>query len=109
MSIDRLTSEKRRPRSRPRARGAAPLSLGLLLLPLLASCGGNQSALNAAGPQSGRIQNLWWLLLAVSAVVWVLVVAALFSGLFRRPPAVESDNEIRVDRTREGNITRIVT
>ncbi|HZS47512.1 MAG TPA: cytochrome c oxidase subunit II [Blastocatellia bacterium] len=45
------------------------------------SCKGIQSALDPAGPESGRINNLWWLLFGVCAVVFILVITFLFYAL----------------------------
>jgi cytochrome c oxidase subunit 2 len=50
----------------------------------LAACGGMQSALNAAGPQSARIERLWWYFFWVCAVVFVLVMGALAYALLHR-------------------------
>ena len=41
------------------------------------ACGGNEFVLDPAGPQAGRVTDLWWYMFAVAAIVWVLVVAAL--------------------------------
>jgi cytochrome c oxidase subunit II len=45
---------------------------------------GLQSALNPRGLQATLIDDLWWLFLIVSIVVWVAVVAALWLALWRR-------------------------
>lgn len=42
-----------------------------------------QSVLDPAGPQSGRIYELWLLLLCVSVIVWVLVAAFVIAGVAR--------------------------
>lgn len=51
----------------------------------LASCAGNgsQSALDSAGPQAGRIEDLWWLFFWVCTAVYVVVMVALVAGLRR--------------------------
>ena len=50
-----------------------------------------QSALAPAGPQAARIENLWWVFLGVSTVVFVAVALALGLALFRRRRVVVSD------------------
>jgi cytochrome c oxidase subunit 2 len=45
------------------------------------SCKGIQSALDPAGPGSGRIVSLWWLLFWVCSVVFALVIIFLFYSL----------------------------
>jgi cytochrome c oxidase subunit 2 len=45
---------------------------------------GLHSALDAAGPQAGRIENLWWIFFWVSTVVFVLVVTALLVAVLHR-------------------------
>lgn len=47
------------------------------------ACGGDESAFRPAGPQAARIGSLWWYMLAVSAVVWVLVIVMLGFALRR--------------------------
>jgi cytochrome c oxidase subunit 2 len=44
-----------------------------------------QDMLQAAGPQAAHIGELWWLMLAVCAAVFVAVLAALFMALRRAP------------------------
>ena len=51
------------------------LTLACLLLP--AGCGGTQSALGPAGPGAARIGDIWWLMLAVCAAVFGLVMLVL--------------------------------
>jgi len=43
-----------------------------------------QSALDPAGPQAARIGSLWWLMLAVCAAVYALVLLAMLWGAARR-------------------------
>ena len=52
---------------------------GLLSL----SCGGRQSAIDAAGIQAGRLESLWWIFFWVTAVVYVIVMIVLLTALFR--------------------------
>ena len=73
-----------------------------------------QNALDASGPQAGRIAGLWWLMLPIAAVVWVIVVTVMLWGATRkRGPreAVETrgGSEIVVgDAVRDRRMTRIV-
>lgn len=58
---------------------------GMAVVMTTTGCGGGmQSALDPAGPQAAHIATLWWLLLAVSAIVWVAVCVALGLALWRR-------------------------
>jgi cytochrome c oxidase subunit 2 len=73
----------------------------LAALPLFASaCAGaqpQQSALNPAGPMSAEIENLWWFIFWITLVVFVLVIAVLTAGTWRRsvdgalPPELHPD------------------
>ncbi len=71
----------------------------------LASCGGNHSALNPAGPQSERIGNLWWLLFTVSVIVFVLVVAFMLYGAYRS----RRRNNAATDENAERRMARAVS
>lgn len=57
--------------------------ISLAALPL-ASCSGDLSALDPAGPYAGAIANLWWIMLAGAAVILSLVLV-LFGLVFFRP------------------------
>jgi cytochrome c oxidase subunit 2 len=57
----------------------------MMALALLLTGGDVQSALESAGAEAGRIGHLWNVFLAVSAVVYVLVMLALVIALLRRP------------------------
>jgi len=63
----------------PLARLAAPL-----LLVALGACAESPSALDPRGPGAASINRLWWVMLALGAVVFVLVAALLLLALFRR-------------------------
>ena len=52
------------------------IAVSLVAASVLA-CGGNESVFDPAGPQAGRINDLWWYMFVVSTIVWVLVVVAL--------------------------------
>ena len=54
-------------------------------MPLLGGCSGALSTLDPAGPASAAIANLWWVMLAGAAVIFVLVMVLLAIGLRRRP------------------------
>jgi cytochrome c oxidase subunit II len=60
------------------------------------SCGGNESALDPAGPQAHRIGALWWYMLVTSAIVWALVVIALLYAAWRghRRDAADASDEV---------------
>ena len=59
-------------------------------LALVVGCGPNgQSALHPSGPAAASIADLWWLMLAGSAIVLVLVLATLVRALTHRGPRTE--------------------
>jgi cytochrome c oxidase subunit 2 len=45
------------------------------------------STLDPQGPAAESAADLWWLMLALGAVVFLVVVTLLLVGLFRRPPS----------------------
>jgi cytochrome c oxidase subunit 2 len=51
---------------------------------LLWGCSGMQSALDPAGPQAALISHLWWLMFAVCAAVFLLVIGFLLYAVFHR-------------------------
>ncbi len=63
-----------------------------LLVPLLASaCGAvprspfnTPSALDTHGPDAANLANLWWVMLAFGAAIWILVVVLMFAAILRR-------------------------
>jgi cytochrome c oxidase subunit 2 len=61
--------------------GTLALCFGTLFL---ASCHGNQSALNSAGIQAARIERLWWLIFSIILGVYVAVLLWLGAALWRR-------------------------
>ena len=74
-----------------------------LALTALGGCAGRPAALDPAGPQAARIAGFWWLLLAVSIAVSVVVLAVLLDALARRrggglppTPAVDPGLERRL-------------
>jgi cytochrome c oxidase subunit II len=69
---------------------------------LLLSCGGRQSAVDAAGIQAERLESLWWLFFWVCAAVYVIVMVALSIAFFRSDRVgAGSAPELRPDAARE--------
>ncbi len=63
------------------------LTVGLMLLPcalLLNGCTGIQSALDPAGPQASKINQLWWLMFTVLSFVFLIVMVLLLIAIVRR-------------------------
>jgi len=62
--------------------------LALALLPIIATgltaYGRVQSALDPAGPQAGRIIDLWWMMFWVTGAVFLIVMGFLVAALARR-------------------------
>jgi cytochrome c oxidase subunit II len=52
---------------------------------------GEDGVLDPQGPVSEAIAGLWWLMLGLSAIVFVAVVVVLAMGLFRRRPAADQE------------------
>ena len=57
---------------------------GVALLFLFGCAGPQQSALDSAGPQAGRIEGLWWFFVAVLSAIFVAVIGVLLWSLVRR-------------------------
>jgi cytochrome c oxidase subunit II len=76
----------------------------------LAACGhGNQSAIESAGVQAGRLNGLWWLFFWITAAVYVAVMLLLIVAYFRVPRAGDgSEAEILPDKGRERRVSNIV-
>jgi len=53
----------------------------------LNACEGSQAALNPAGPQAERIAGLSWFMIVSLSIVYVIVLAVLFIGPYRRRDA----------------------
>ena len=79
----------------------------IFCLAILSSCAGQQqSAIDPAGPQSGKIAVLWWGFFWLLAVIFAIVMAVMLVTLLRRPPsAVEN----RPAEHAESGLTRTVT
>lgn len=61
----------------------APLVIAAALV--LAACEGPQSALDPAGYGAGRVADLFWIMAAASAVIWLLVIGAAVYAMRVRP------------------------
>jgi cytochrome c oxidase subunit 2 len=83
------------------------------MLMLLTGCGGHQqSVLDPAGSQAGRIVQLWWFFLWLLGVIFVLVVAGMLWALTRKHRGIEQEP---LERTHvpspetERRMSRVVT
>jgi cytochrome c oxidase subunit 2 len=88
------------------------LSLFLLLILtslFFAACRGSQSALDAGGIQSERLESLWWIFFYVCAAVYLIVMAVLLTAWYRAKKAdAETAPEIAPDTRREKRVSNIV-
>jgi cytochrome c oxidase subunit 2 len=77
---------------------------------VLSGCGTNQqSALDAAGVQSERLGNLWWLFFAICTTVYVVVMAVLIVALIRRKKGTpETEPSVHPPAERERQIGNFV-
>ena len=75
-----------------------------------ASCGyGNQSALNSTGVQSEQVRDLWWIWLAITATVYVIVMVVLIAAYFRvRRAGAEARPDTAPDARSERKASNIV-
>ena len=72
---------------------------GAALVALLGACDGVQSALDPAGPQSARVETLWWFMIIVATVIFILVVTAtLYASAHRHRAAISPADEARRER-----------
>jgi cytochrome c oxidase subunit 2 len=89
-----------------RPAGRLHAGLYVALLPVcLAGCDNRQSMLFAHGPGSAEILRLFWIFLAVSAVVWVPIAIALLWIAVRPCRREEEDEPLRLQPTRERRAT----
>lgn len=65
-----------------------------------------QSALSTAGPQAGRIEQLWWVLLATASIVYVAVIGAMAWAALRARRREREGHELPPDAERR--MTRVV-
>jgi len=93
---------------------AVPFAIPLSLLCFLASCAGHQqSALDPAGPQAGKIATLWWIFFYVLAAIFLTVMAVLLWTLTRGHQSVEGTepldpHHLPAEKT-ESKLKRMVT
>jgi cytochrome c oxidase subunit II len=77
----------------------------------LSGCRGVQSALDPAGPQSGRVSRLWWLMFYVCSAVFLLVSLAVLIAIFHRRKGKEKNGDspdTSPEPKREQRMTRVV-
>ncbi|HEY0426700.1 MAG TPA: cytochrome c oxidase subunit II [Pyrinomonadaceae bacterium] len=76
---------------------------------ICAGCRGSQSALDAGGIQSERLENLWWIFFYICATVYLIVMAILLTALFRTKKAdAQTAAEIAPNPEREKRISNSV-
>ncbi len=88
------------------------LLLSIAALLLTGCAGAQQSVVDAAGKQSGRIETLWWFFLWLLGAIFVAVVAALLMTLTRRHRGIEQEPlepTHRPSEATEHTLTRNVT
>jgi cytochrome c oxidase subunit 2 len=78
--------------------------LMILFIDAIAVAAQDRSALDPAGPQSSRIDHLWWFLFVICAIVWVVVAVALMRGLFRKRVEGKAVSERAATRTVSGAV-----
>ncbi len=76
-SVERLA-----PRCRDRSSRIGRTQLFAFVI-LSSACRGSQSALDPAGLQSERLEDLWWLFFAITGVVYLIVMAVLAVAFVR--------------------------
>ncbi len=75
----------------------------------LVAFGQDQSALDPAGIQADRLENLWWLFFYICAAVYVVVMAVLLAALLRRKQAdPDLGPDIKPDKTSETRVGYVV-
>jgi cytochrome c oxidase subunit II len=79
----------------------------------LTACGGHQqSVLDAAGPQSGRTETLWWFFFWVLGIIFIIVMLLALLTLTRRDRRVEQEKLETTHKLAEqtdSRLRRIVT
>jgi cytochrome c oxidase subunit 2 len=84
----------------------------LVFVVLNACAGHQQSAVGAAGPQSGKIAALWWFFVWLLGVIFVIVLVFTLLSLMRRHRGIEQEPlEARhhPSQETERRLTRVVT
>ena len=95
-----------------RARGLATAACALCLAALTGCAGHQQSAVDPAGPQAGRIASLWWFFFWVLAAIFVIVMIFTVWTLIRRHRGIEQEPlEVRhiPSAVTEQRLTRVVS
>ncbi|CAN5658651.1 cytochrome c oxidase subunit II [soil metagenome] len=85
----------------------------VLLSFVLSGCRGSQSALDSAGVQSARLENLWWLFFFVCGAIYLIVMAVLLAAFFRsrreqKRANSETQPDVRPNPEREKRLGNIV-
>jgi cytochrome c oxidase subunit II len=90
----------------------ARLPLTTICFAAVSYAGQRQSVLNPAGPQAGRIAGLWWFFVAVTAAVFVVVMALTLWTLMRRHRGIQQEpleaRHVPAPHT-ENKLSRVVT
>ncbi|MDQ2711598.1 MAG: cytochrome c oxidase subunit II, partial [Acidobacteriota bacterium] len=87
--------------------------LTLCWFSMLTACAGHQqSVVDPAGPQSGKIATLWWFFFYLLGAIFLTVMVLLIGTLMRRQPrtetAAQQENHSVPEET-ESKLTRVVT
>ena len=69
----------------------AKLYLSAICSAISARAGIQQSVVDPAGPQAGKIAGLWWFFVAVTAAVFIIVMALTLWTLMRRHRGIEQE------------------
>jgi cytochrome c oxidase subunit 2 len=99
------SSRATRRRLAARAAGAVAVALGAALAAAACARDG-PSVMEPAGPNAGRINVLWWVMLVAGTVVLVIVLALLAVALRRRP--ADAPARPRPEPAAERRLTRMV-
>jgi cytochrome c oxidase subunit II len=84
----------------------------LVFVVLNACAGHQQSAVDAAGPQSGKIAALWWFFVWLLGVIFVIVLVFTLLSLMRRHRGIEQEPlepRHHPSEETERRLTRVVT
>ena len=88
---------------------SGPFTLLALASFLFLSCGGKQSAVDAAGIQAERLEFLWWFFFWICGAVYVVVMAVLIAAIVRNQRADQNDApDIKPPAAREKKTANIV-
>jgi cytochrome c oxidase subunit 2 len=82
-----------------------------LALALAGCAASQQSMIDAAGPQSGRVQSLWWFFFWLLLAIFVIVIATMLWALMRRHRGIAQEPLERVhtaSSATESKLTRTV-